>query len=115
MPSEDFVIPDCQIEDLHAILGAFSTYAMRLAPEASSGNDRAAEELKRSSAIQRRFIDANTEFLREAILDADPEGFVWLPKVHDDFLDALDLVVINGQVRDRREAVIYEGEDGGEE
>lgn len=101
----DVTFPECDVEDVLELMGAFSIYSMRLME--ADARDR----LRRLSDLQSRWIEENSEAIREAVLSADDEDFMWLPKVHDEFLDALDLVVINGEVRDKRTTIVYEGEE----
>lgn len=103
--SRDLVIPNCSEDEMMEVLGAFSIYTFQLMEA------RAMDRLHRLNHIQERMIDENTELLRDAVLGADPDSFMWVPKAHDTFLEKLELVVVNGELRDGRKTIIYE-EDG---
>lgn len=107
MTKEDLVVPDPTPKDALHLTQALTLYIPLIQ---RMGAPR--EEAEQAAELQRRTMLANKELLREAYLDlSDSENLLIDPKTHSEFLDELELIVVNGELKDARKTILYEEGD----
>lgn len=108
MADEEFVVPDPTPKDVLHLTQALTLYIPLIQRLGAP-----MEEAEQAADLQRRILLENKEHLREAYLNlADDEELMVDPRDHSEFLDELELVVVNGELKDARKTIIYEDGEG---
>lgn len=102
----DLVLPDPDPDEVVEVGTALTVYCAWLAKVGAPP-----PRIQKAAETQRRFIKENAEALREAYLAIPPEDLTIDPRTHDEFLAELELIVVNGELRDGRKTIIYEEEE----